>query len=100
MTNEAEAIAKTTEAPSEPKELLRKPFEIIRDVDMTPDAELPIRIIQAYLTNCKVLFNLDNIDDEYKELCGFLNDNAEKGGRILEKVLAVLNENKDKWSAV
>jgi len=96
MTDEAG----TTPEVTEPKELLRIPYDIIRDVDMTPDVELPIRIIQAYLTNCKVLFNLDNIDDEHKELCGFLNANAEHGEKILEKVLEFLQANKEVWLAI
>lgn len=88
----------TTEQPTEPKELLQTPYDIIRDVDMTPDAELPIRILEAYLANCKVLFNLDNIDDEHKELCRFLNENAVEGGKILEKALAVLQAHKGEYA--
>jgi hypothetical protein len=99
MTDES---TETTESPKTTgtKELLRVPYDIIRDVDMTPDGDLPIRILEAYRTNCNILFNLDNIDDENKELCGFLNDNAEKGGKIFTRVLDFLKANRDKWDEV
>ena len=81
----------------ETKDLLKTPYDIVRLVDMTPDDDLPIRILEAYITNCKVQFNLDNIDEEHKELCKFLNDNAEHGSKILQKVLDFLKANKEKW---
>lgn len=87
-----------TDESTEVKELLRTPYDIVRHVDMTPDSDLPLRILEAYITNCKVLFNLENIDEESKELCKFLNENAEQGGKLLEKALQFLRDNKDKWS--
>lgn len=84
----------------ESKDLLQVPYDIIRHVDMTPDENLPIRIIEAYYQNCKVKFNLDNIDDDSKEVCKFLNESAEHGEKILEKVLEVLKANKDQWSEI
>lgn len=59
----------------------------IETVDLTPDAKLPLRIIEAYLENCDVNWSsTDNSDP----LCQMMNEHNAARKIILERARKVL----------
>jgi hypothetical protein len=65
-------------------------MEPIRSVDMTPDNDLPIRILQAYLDNCNVKVATDSAGNCDNPMYQMMNEHQEKRTKILDMAIRIL----------
>lgn len=69
--------------------LTQQPVEFL---DGTPDAEYPIRILQAYRDNCNCRWSTDTEGDCDNPLFTLMNQHCEERAKILDKAIAVLRK--------
>lgn len=69
-------------------EITQKPLE---NVDMTPDDMLPIRILRAYLDNCKCKWVVAGLPDNVKAMYDAMNEHQDKRAGILKKAIQRLS---------
>ena len=65
--------------------------EPVKHVDMTPDKNLPLRILQAYRSNCDCMWS-DNIGGEETKnpLLAAMNEHNRQRAKILDKAIKKL----------
>lgn len=56
-------------------------------VDMTPDVNLAIRILQAYLDDCNCKWEVSGLDDESRIIFDQMNKHQEQRRKILEEAI-------------
>lgn len=64
----------------------------ILHVDMTPDEELPLRILQAYRDNCNTRWEVHGLDEDKSRIYDMMNDHCEQRAEILDRAIALLEK--------
>ena len=61
-------------------------------VDMTPDEELPLRILQAYRDNCNTRWEVHGLPEDKSRIYDMMNDHCEQRAGILDRAIALLEK--------
>ncbi len=65
--------------------------ESLLHVDMTPDKDLPLRILRAYIENCKVQWVVKGLPKGAKAVYDAMNKHQAQRAKILEEALQKLS---------
>lgn len=68
--------------------LNRKP---LLHVDVTPDEGLPLRILRAYLEECKTKWVVTGLPDRVKAIYDAMNEHQDQRAKILRKAIQRLS---------
>lgn len=69
--------------------LTRAPVE---HVDLTPDRDLPLRILRVYRLNCDCLWEVHGLDPARSAVYDVMNEHQAARAAILDKAIRVLEE--------
>lgn len=61
-------------------------------VDMTPDDDLPLRILKAYRENCDCKWATDLVGNCDNSILQVMNEHAEQRAKILDKAIVLLEK--------
>jgi hypothetical protein len=62
----------------------------IKFIDMTPDADLPLRILKTYLDGCCERWEVSGVGEHSEAVWDFMNQCQEKRAKILDRAIKIL----------
>ena len=67
----------------------RQPVEA---VDMSIDADLPLRILRAYRQNCDVHWAVEGVDEASRRIYDVMNEHQRQRAKILDAAIRTLEQ--------
>lgn len=58
--------------------------------DMTPDNNLPVRILEAYLRDCGMKWEVSGLEEDKSKVYDLMNDAQDQRAKILKKAIDIL----------
>jgi hypothetical protein len=66
--------------------------EDLKLVDMTPDEDLPLRILRAYRVNCDTRWETSGLNEAEARIYVIMNEHQKERAKILDKAIRILEE--------